>query len=183
MPNGGPAVSLSIGTGEISAHPLFRDPTKWSQDLVKRINEDIGGAFKRWIAKMKAEITPTIPVGATKDLKDSFKGTPVIGKGIDIRSSYRSDIRYAPWQQFGTGAHFPPVDALVDWVVAKGLVDAGEPDYLIRGVAFLVARVISKRGIIPGNELEDWFAKNEVKIIKEVVELATQIVVEGYLNN
>jgi hypothetical protein len=183
MPNGGPAVSLDIGTGELLAHPLFRDPDKWTKELVKRINEDIGGAFKRWIAKMQKEITPTIAKGATGDLRESYKGTPVIGKGIDMRASYGSNVRYAAWHEYGTGPHFPPVDALVDWVIAKGIVDAGEPDYLIRGVAFLIARVISRRGTIPGNELENWLAKNEVTIIKEVVALANKIVTEEYLNN
>lgn len=182
MPNGAPAVSLDIGTGEIMAHELFRDPEKWTKDLIKRINEDIGAAFKRWIARMVAEIIPTISRGATGDLQDSYRGTPVIGKGIDVRASFVSNILYAAFHEFGTGPHFPPVDALVDWVIAKGMVNAGDPDYLIRGVAFLIARVISRRGAIPGNELEDWFAKNEVKIIKEVVALATQIVVEGYLD-
>lgn len=182
MPNGGPAVSLDVGTGEILAHPLFKDPAQWSKDLVRRINQDIGGAFKRWIAKMRAEIIPTIAVGATVDLKKSYKGTPVIGKGIDMRSSFGSAIRYAAWHEYGTGPHFPPIDPLIDWVIAKGLVDASEPDYVIKGVAYLVARVISRRGIIPGNELENWFFENEVKIIKEVVALADKIVTEEYLN-
>ncbi|MHC4397843.1 MAG: hypothetical protein ACYS1A_19535 [Planctomycetota bacterium] len=181
MPSG-PAVSLDIGTGEILAHPLFRNPDKWSKDLVKRINEDIGGHFKRWIAKMKKEITPTIAEGATGNLKKSYKGTPVIGKGIDMRASFGSDVRYAAWHEFGTGPHFPPIDALVPWVIAKGMVSEGDPEYLIRGVAFLIARVISRRGTIPGNELENWFAKNEVTIIKETVALADKIVTEEYLN-
>jgi len=66
-----------------------------------------------------------------------------------LRSSIASEVRtssavigtnltYAPFVEFGTRPHFPPVGALRGWARRHG--------FPARGGAFLVARAISRRG-------------------------------------
>jgi hypothetical protein len=52
-------------------------------------------------------------------------------------------LNYAVPVELGTKPHFPPVDALVDWVKVKLGVTS---EKTARGVAFLIARKISLRG-------------------------------------
>lgn len=62
------------------------------------------------------------------------------------------DGPYAVFVEFGTRAHFPPLDPLVNWVrrnrVKLGL--GGQLDMAkIRSVAFAIARAIGRRGTPP----------------------------------
>jgi hypothetical protein len=52
-------------------------------------------------------------------------------------------LNYAVPVELGTKPHFPPVEALIDWVRVKLGVTS---EKMARGVAFLVARKISVRG-------------------------------------
>ena len=54
-----------------------------------------------------------------------------------------SALKYAPYVEYGTRPHFPPVSALYDWV-RKKLGISGEK--LIKSISFLIARKISKVG-------------------------------------
>ncbi len=53
-----------------------------------------------------------------------------------------SPLIYAPPVELGTRPHFPPIEPLVDWVKLK----LGVPEKDARGVAFLVARKIARKG-------------------------------------
>lgn len=56
-----------------------------------------------------------------------------------------SNLNYAEPVELGTRPHFPPIAALIDWVVQK--LDVPEKD--ARNVAYLVARKISREGTRP----------------------------------
>jgi len=52
-------------------------------------------------------------------------------------------LNYAPAVELGTKPHFPPVEALIDWVRSKLHIT---DEKSARGVAFLIARKISRVG-------------------------------------
>ncbi len=64
---------------------------------------------------------------------------------VKIKGSTFSDLVYAPVMEFGrrAGARQPPVDALLSWVTQK----LGVPSGKARGVAFVIARSIARKGI------------------------------------
>jgi len=89
-------------------------------------------------------------------------------KGTEIKHAIGSNIEYAEYIEFGTKAHFPPVAALLRWVHLKvkpklskemmkrtrkikqktirKLERIYKIEQLERGIAFCIARAISKRG-------------------------------------
>lgn len=57
-----------------------------------------------------------------------------------------SPLPYAEYVELGTKPHFPPIEPLVDWVMAKlGITDETEAN----SVAFLIARKIARVGTKP----------------------------------
>lgn len=57
-----------------------------------------------------------------------------------------SPLPYAEYVELGTKPHFPPIEPIQDWVMAKlGITDETEA----RSVAFLIARKISRVGTKP----------------------------------
>lgn len=57
-----------------------------------------------------------------------------------------SPLPYAEYVELGTKPHFPPIEPLVDWVMAKlGITDETEA----HSVAFLIARKIARVGTKP----------------------------------
>ena len=55
------------------------------------------------------------------------------------RGKTGTNVEYAPWVEYGTRPHFPPVAAIADW--ARRVIGDGS-----RSTAFLIARAISRRG-------------------------------------
>ncbi len=72
------------------------------------------------------------------------------------------DAPHAPFLEFGTRAHFPPLEPLILWAYRKGLADTEEE---AEEVAFLVARKIAQTGIAPRH----FFAKAMVRIERDVL--------------
>lgn len=183
----GPAVTLTIGASQLERHPLFK--ADWHPIMAMKIDKEISAEFEDIMRQMQSEIPPTVPIGATGRLRKSFKAEPIKGRGIDLEGVWGTPMKYGAWHEYGTGPHFPPVEALIPWVDAKGLVfaprfakilfEAGRTNSTyeadVRAVAFIVARVISRRGTIPGNEVEKWLMKNEVKTIKRIMKKLTEV--------
>ena len=99
-------------------------------------------------------LTPRIkdatPRGATNKLANNTV-FQVLGRAEDMRMEIRQSafsdkgFPYGVAVRTGTKPHFPPIDALVPWVIKKLHV----PRDRARSVAFLVARKISKVGTKP----------------------------------
>ncbi len=106
------------------------------------------------------EIKKNTPIGASGGrggLVGSVFGDVRRGGRKPLAVFGSSSLHALPVEE-GTRPHFPPVDALVDWVRFKGLdVRAGIPP---RRMAFLVARKISQRG----TKGQKMFAKSIPKI-------------------
>ena len=87
------------------------------------------------------ERTPT-GVGGAAGLKGSIASQEPAWLGDELVGAVSTPLEYALPVELGTKPHFPPVEALEDWVRAKLDVD----EERVSSVAFLIARKISVRG-------------------------------------
>lgn len=63
--------------------------------------------------------------------------------GLHVEGFVGSTLNYVQPVDLGTRPHFPPVEALIDWVRTKLGVAS---DKQARGIAFLIARKIARQG-------------------------------------
>ena len=61
----------------------------------------------------------------------------ISSRAEETKAVIGSPVQYAPWVEFGSRPHFPPVSALETWARRHGFGKGG---------AFLIARAISRRG-------------------------------------
>jgi len=90
-------------------------------------------------AQLINDARATVPVGVTGALQASIQPGPITITDDNVEAIVEANADYASFLEFGTRPHFPPVDALRDWC-AKFLGD--------EGLAFVVARAISRRGTL-----------------------------------
>lgn len=107
------------------------------------VREELLAAMTEADAKLEAQVKELAPRGATGDLQRSVIGQERAVGPFGVEGLVASPLNYAPPVELGTKPHFPPVEALIDWVKAK-LGVTGDKE--ARSVAFLVARKISRRG-------------------------------------
>jgi len=111
------------------------------RDLGRVGPEAIVKTINKAVLFLQAEVAKRTPRGATGLLRGSI-ASEVRGRGASITGIVGTPFIYGLPVETGTRPHFPPPDALVPWVRRKlGL--AGEEAL---SVAFLIARVISRRG-------------------------------------
>ncbi len=108
----------------------------------------------------------------------SFSGLRSIEKQFEDRGAIQawlvgSQLNYAPFAfEYGRKpGKRPPIEAIVRWIALKP-VDIGNQD--IRGVAFVIARAIGKRGIKPRRI----FSATTDKMTPRVEEIFTQAIQE-----
>ena len=93
------------------------------------------------------------PVGATGNLAHSdFAYQQGAGDLLTevITNGPPADVYSAP-VDLGSRPHFPPVDAIVPWVIKKfGVTD----EQTARGIAFAIARKIARRGTVGAFQYE-----------------------------
>jgi hypothetical protein len=116
--------------------PLFRGQGK------PIVDEEIGAATEYGVNLALGAIIPNTPVGVTGNLRGGVQSEVVRGSGVDVLGRVFDPVAYALPVDRGAQPHFPPSSALELWVRRK--LDV--PDKLVRSVAFLVARAISRRG-------------------------------------
>ena len=122
-------------------------------------------ALYKSVTTIEAAWKPNIPRGATGGYKSSIY-TKIEGSGPNITGRVGSNIKspfpYPLVVEYGRKAgKMPPPSALERWVhlVLKGPTDRA------KGVAFLVARAIGKRGIKARPILTQAFEKSQSKVI------------------
>jgi hypothetical protein len=107
------------------------------------VDEEIKGAMEASLAAVQGEIVPRTPVGATAILRGGTR-TSVTGSGIETTGRVFNPVAHA--HPVNDGATYPnrqpPTAALELWVRRKLGVAAEEA----RGVAFVIARAIKRRG-------------------------------------
>jgi len=86
--------------------------------------------------------------------------------GSEVEGVVGTDLNYAPYMEFGTRPHWPPIAALERWA------------YKHHTSAFLVARAIARHGTKPRRFMQQAFETNEDNIIRRF-ERALEEVVNG----
>jgi len=101
--------------------------------------------FPAWVAAANVGTAEDIADQARRNVKeiDAFD-TGELYSSIKVSASAKgrsvvvySDSKHAPFIEFGTAPHFPPLDAIRAWCARKGIPIAA---------AFPIARAISERG-------------------------------------
>lgn len=113
----------------------------------EHVRKNVTDAMNKSVITVVSEVRPLTPVGVSSRLRNSIGSTveatqsTVIGR---VGSTLKSE-EYPAVMELGRrpGAAMPPVDALIRWVHLK----LGVSNEQVRGVAFTVARAISRRGI------------------------------------
>lgn len=111
------------------------------------VRKNVTDAMNKSVFTVVSEVRPLTPVGVSSRLRNSIGSqvettqSTVIGR---VGSTLKSE-EYPAVMELGRrpGAAMPPVDALMRWVHLK----LGVSNEQARGVAFTVARAISRRGI------------------------------------
>ena len=89
------------------------------------------------------EIVEQAPLGSTNDLKRSVMTSSVIQEGADLAIYVGSNLQYAPFVEYGTKPHRPPIAPLIRWVEAKiGVSNTNDT----KKIAFAIAAKIEKHG-------------------------------------
>ncbi|MBW8034219.1 MAG: hypothetical protein FVQ79_00700 [Planctomycetes bacterium] len=87
------------------------------------------------------DLTP-VGVGGAGGLRGSIAAQEPVVLGDQVLGAVGTSLNYALPVELGTKPHFPPVEPLIDWAHAV----LGVPESEAPGVAFLIARKISKKG-------------------------------------
>ena len=111
----------------------------------RRVQAHFQRAMWESVLTLEAEVKERTPVGVgdspTGHIRASIAGD-VVSRDNLIRGIVGTPAEYALPLEEGTRPHFPPPSALISWVHFK----LGVSDAEARGVAFLVARSISRKG-------------------------------------
>jgi hypothetical protein len=106
------------------------------------VREELYGAMEESLIGLQAAVQDLTPVGAYGLLRQSELAQPVEALADQVIGVVGTSLQYAEAVELGTKPHFPPIEALEDWVKAKLHVDDAD----VKRVAFLVARKISISG-------------------------------------
>lgn len=119
---------------------IFRTP-----EALAMAAREVRGTLTSAVLDLEREVVERTPRGATGLLKQSVFGE-VRGDGLALTGVVAASQAYAPVVELGRRkGSFPPLGPIQLWVRRKLNV----PEERVRGVAFLIARKISKRGF-PG---------------------------------
>ena len=107
--------------------------------------EELERAMYEADALIEREVKELTPSGASGGGAGGLKGS--ITSEIQVSENnvigiVGTSMNYAVPVELGTVPHFPPIEPLIDWVRVK----LGVSEHDARGVAFLVARKISRTG-------------------------------------
>lgn len=119
--------------------------------------EEIQGAVEAGLMMIRGAVSPLTP----KNLGLLAKGFQTsVDAGEDVRGRIFNPLEYAKAVEEGSRPHFPPAAALERWVQLK----LGVPAEDAPGVAFVIARAISKRGTKAHHMLRDAVAASTPRI-------------------
>jgi hypothetical protein len=113
------------------------------------------------------------PEGAYRNLKGSIAAQTPQVSADSVLGVIGTSAPYAVPVELGTKPHFPPILPLVDWVIAK----LGVPEKEAKGVAFLVARKISRKGTKGAAMFQRGFEKSE-RLVQQIFDRARSRVVD-----
>ena len=120
---------------------------------------------------LEAAIKKITPYGAGPiHLRDTIHSS-VKRSGERIVGMVGTPAKYGESVEFGTKAHFPPVDPIRFWVEKK----LGYSEAEAASVAFLIARAISVRGTKGAKMFETGFSDQEARVMRLLNEIPEEI--------
>jgi hypothetical protein len=121
--------------------------------------EELQTAMDLSVVHLEAEVKDRTPTAFGTLRASIFGETRLADDGLI--GVVASPLAYAAYVELGTKPHFPPVEALLDWVKVKfGLTDEAD----IERAAFLVARKIAAHGTEGAKMFEQAFNANRVQL-------------------
>ncbi len=96
------------------------------------VNSEIRNGMERSVKKVTTDVQAGTPVDVGR-LRSQITNV-VQGSGAETRGIVGTNVKYAPYMEFGTRPHWPPIKALEVWARRHGTT------------AFVVARAIARRG-------------------------------------
>lgn len=110
------------------------------------VHEELDRAMQRSTQRVRADVQRGTPVD-TGRLRSSIT-QEIQGRGAELRGVVGTNVKYAPFVEYGTRPHWPPVSALEVWARRHGTT------------AWAVARGIARRGTKARRMFERAFEKN-----------------------
>ena len=104
-------------------------------------------------------------------IRDTMFGKTAI-QGDVVYGQFGTPAVYGEPLEYGTKPHFPPVAPIQHWVEKKLGISGSEA----RGVAFCIARAISKRGTPGVHMFEKGFAQSEAQIMRILNQIPDDII-------
>lgn len=82
------------------------------------LNEELEIALRRSVQRVQSDVKRETPVD-TGRLRGSIT-SEVTGSGKSLKGIVGTNVKYAPYVEFGTRPHFPPLSALEVWARRHG---------------------------------------------------------------
>lgn len=128
---------------------------EWNTPVLEELLRGPGGPVAAYLGRVGAIVGSRAQLNLSREggvdlgrLRGSI--THVVARdGDDLAVFVGTNVLYALPVHNGRrpGAKMPPVDAILDWARHKKMVDASMTESEQRGVAFVIARSIARRGI------------------------------------
>jgi HK97 gp10 family phage protein len=125
--------------------PIFKVDLRGVDGMTRNIRL-VRETFPEWLAEANAKTAEVVRKGARRNIRniDAY-ATGTMYDSIQVTSSpgglvfaVGSTAKYAPYVEFGTRPHWPPLDAIREWCRVKGIPESA---------AFPIARAIARRGL------------------------------------
>lgn len=128
----------------------FKETPNWNDSLKFAIKKGLTASSIIIMNNLKS----LAPTGVSGDLRKSNE-YEIKEEGKDIFSRIFNTKEYAPYVEFDTRPHWPPISALKDWCRLK----LGD-----ESLAFVIARTISKKGTKGKHFFRDALYNNQDKV-------------------
>lgn len=151
---------------------------KRSPEAEQAVIKSMLNPMRRSLQRLRIEVQAYTPVGVTGNLRDGIE-TNINGRPPNFSGDVLPNVLYGDPVEFGRKpGKFPPPDAIELWV--RRVLDVPSED--VRGVAFVIARAIARRGIPPVRMFERGLSRGFPAVeriweawVKEAANLAARV--------
>lgn len=133
----------------------------WWAQAPEIVQQEFASAMAEVDALLEREVKELTPSGASGGGAGGLKGSIFSQERVgpqNVIGVVGTPLAYAIPVELGTKPHFPPVAPLEDWVRAKLGV---QEEHEVHGIAFAIARAISRRGTLAVGMFHRTFAAHK----------------------